>query len=139
MTQKSWNARVIPEDNERVNWAELVRIVSEERHDRLARLRGWLKRQAERRKARGLKPSGWGKNRERDTIILNCLRRGMERQEICVELDRRTIPTLASLQTRKFFKWIDAWADPEARKAIQRLFSKLAARLKPCQALAVSK
>src|SRR6266851_5961685 len=73
---------------------------------------------------------GWSKNAERDRIILNCLRRGVDRHQICMELDRRTIPTLTSLQNKRIFKWIEAWTDSNGQQAIQRLCSKVHAREK---------
>ena len=130
---------LFPDDSERVNWVEPVRLMTLECHDRLAALRGWLQRQAQARVATLQKRSGWSKNGERDTVILNCLRRGMQRQEICEELDKRTIPTLPSLQAREIFTWMNAWATPDGYRAIQRLFSKLAVRLKAVKPLAVSK
>jgi hypothetical protein len=67
----------------------------------------------------------WAKNRERDQIICNCLGRGMDRRQICEELDRRTIAELPSMQRHKIHRWVDAWDDPGFRNAIQRLFTKV--------------
>jgi hypothetical protein len=72
----------------------------------------------------------WAKNRERNQIIRNCLGRGMERRQICEELDRRTIAELPSMQRCKIHEWIEAWDDPKLRNAIQQMFSKMPSRQK---------
>ena len=130
---------LVPADSERLNWVDLVQVVSMEKHDRLAALRGWLRKQAQPTASTVLRRRAWGKNAERDRIILNCLRRGVGRHQICIELDRRTIATLTSLQDKAIFKWIEAWADPNGQQAIQRLFSKVHAREKLVKTQPVSK
>ncbi len=38
---------LVPADSERLNWVDLVQVVSIEKHDRLAALRGWLRKHAQ--------------------------------------------------------------------------------------------
>ena len=115
-----------PENNICRLWFDLAQTVSESSNDRLAVAQEWLRSQ--RAPERSSSKRGWTKNQERDQIILNCLERGMKTQLICLELDKRTIDTLPDLQARSIHRWMDGWADPEARKAIQRLLSKLPRR-----------
>jgi hypothetical protein len=130
-----------PEDNanEEINWGELVFLVAGASENRLVTLREWLQRIP--KTPASTQPPGrhWVKNAERDQIILNCLMRKMERQAICEELDRRTIPPLPSLQKTGFVTWVKAWDDPEGRETVQRLFSKLLARQKAVKPPRVSK
>jgi hypothetical protein len=130
-----------PKDNgnEEINWGELVFLVAGASENRLVTLLEWLQRN--RKTSGSTQPPGrhWVKNAERDQIILNCLMRKMERQAICEELDRRTIPPLPSLQKTGFVTWVKAWDDPEGRETVQRLFSKLLARQKAVKPPRVSK
>ena len=124
-----------PEELEQLNaqewasypWRKLVERIAKAPADRLAAAQSWL---AERRGSvigdqRARRGRGWGKNQERDQIIRNCLERGSGRQEICQELDKRTIETIPQLRKMNIHRWNDGWQDTEARKAIQRLFSKV--------------
>ena len=63
---------------------------------------------------------------DRNRIIRNLLERGESRERICEELDRQSIPTLPSMQERGVHNWVQGWGDPEFRKAIQRMISKVA-------------
>lgn len=128
-----------PADCERVDWVELVRVVSMAKGDRLSALRGWLENHLQAPAAAGPPRRGWRKNEERDTIIWNFLQRSMKRQGICEELDKRTVPTLPNLQGRGIFKWREAWEDAAGNQAIQRLFSKVLARQKAVKRPSVSK
>jgi hypothetical protein len=117
---------VLCEDNENLNWNQLVRELAGAGPDRLIILREWMETiKNQHGPAPKLKRS-WTKNEERDRIIGNCLSRGMSHGQICEELDRRTIATLESLHKAGVFKWIYAWAHSEHRKRVQQLFSKLA-------------
>ena len=115
---------LIPEDNERISWPWLAHEVSTVKTNRTEFLREFLKCQPAARAAAARKPTSWGKNRERDQIILNCLERGVARPNICKELDRLMIPTLPSLHRIGLERWKVAWDDPDGRAAIQQLFSK---------------
>jgi hypothetical protein len=115
---------LIPEDNERVGWGALVYEVSRATANRTEVLRAWLDGERSAKVANRRPLSSWEKNRERDEIILDCLKRGMSRADVCRQLDKRTIPTLPALQKMGFQRWTDAWGDPDGRQAIQRLFSK---------------
>jgi len=121
---------LVPEDNEVVCWEELVKVVSQaEAANRLATLRRWLTEQRTKRLLAAKDVRSWGKNQERDQLILSSLGCQMGRQRICMELDRQGIPVgLPALERYGFQKWGAAWANPEGRQAIQRLFSKLASR-----------
>jgi len=120
-----------PENNHCPTWWELAKAVSQTTGNRLQAAQEWLASYRKEHSSTSSAASGWNKNRERDQIIRNCLSRGMERSEICLELDKRTIPTLPSLQAMGFHKWADAWKDPKGRKRIQSLFSKKSPGKKP--------
>jgi len=127
-----------PEDNICRLWCDLAETVSKSSNDRLIAAQGWLRSQRapERNSA---KPSGWTKNQERDQIIMNCLDREMKPEQICQELDNRTIPTLPALRAKGIHRWIDGWADPKARKAIQQLLVKVPQRAMPVKPPSISK
>jgi len=127
-----------PEDNNCGRWLSLARTVSESSDDRLAVVQEWLKSQRAPQ-ANSVKRSRWTKNEERDQIILNCLNRSMKPELICEELDKLTIATLPALGVRDMHRWADGWAEPEARKSIQQLISKLPKRAKLVKPPAVSK
>jgi hypothetical protein len=116
-----------PENNIGRLWLDLTETVSRSSNDRLTVAREWLRSQRapERNSA---EPSGWTKNQERNQIIMNCLARQMKLEQICQELDKRTIPTLPASQAKGIHRWVDGWADPLAKKAIQQLLSKLPKR-----------
>ena len=126
-----------PERNDCRLWLNLARTVSETSDDRLHAAQEWLKSRRAPEPS-GVQRRGWTKNQERDQIILNCLGRGMEPESICQELDRRTIPTLPAWQAKRIQRWIEAWADPGRRKALQQLLSKIPQRRKAVKPLAVS-
>jgi hypothetical protein len=127
-----------PENNNGRLWCDLVETVSKNSNDRLTVAQEWLKSQ-QAPEQNSDKPSGWTKNQERDQIIMNCLDRAMKLEEICQQLDNRTIPTLPALRAKDIHRWIDGWADARTRKAIQQLFSKLPKRAMPVKPLPVSK
>ena len=131
LTEEEVQQYLVPEDIERVNWSELVDAVSQATPgNRRATLRQWLSRQRETRilASKGTRGS-WGKNRERNQVILDLLERKIGRERICAELDRQRVAlNLPALEARGFPTWAAAWADSEGREAIQRLFSKLTAR-----------
>jgi hypothetical protein len=128
---------LVPEDNERLAGSRLVYEVSTAKTNRADVLRDWLRHQPAAKAAAAPKATSWGKNRERNQIILNCLEHGMERADICKELDRGSIATQFSLQRVGLHRWADAWEDPDGRQSIQQLFSKL--RLKRVKPRAISK
>jgi len=116
-----------PENNIGRLWCDLVETVSGSSKDRLTVAQEWLRshREHDRRSA---KANGWTKNQERDRIIMNLLNSEMKPEGICQELDKRTIPTLPALQAKGVHRWVDGWTDPQAKKAIQQLLSKLPKR-----------
>jgi hypothetical protein len=119
-------------------WLDLAQKITEHPKDRLKAAQEWLTSHRPENPSTSSQTGGWTKNRERDEILRNSHGRGMERGEICRELDRRTIPTLSSLQDKGFGRWADAWKNPEARKSIQTLFSKVLLRQKPVNPRAIS-
>jgi hypothetical protein len=127
---------LVPEDNERLSWMSLVLEVSAAKTNRVKAMQQWLRRQPAERAAEARKAS-WSKNRDRDQTIVNCLERGMERADICKELDRLMVPTNQSLQKVGLQRWTDAWKDPDGRQTIQQLFSKL--RSKRVKSRSISK
>jgi hypothetical protein len=127
-----------PEDVERVNWHELLRTVCLARDGagRVSTLEAWMKAHRRGWRLAALPETGWEKNEARDPVILSGLEREVKRERICAELDRQGIPAnLPALTIRDFQTWRDAWADPEGRMAIQRLFSKLQFRLDPVKSV----
>jgi len=141
LTEEDVQEYLVPEDIERVSWSELVDAVSRARlENRPATLRQWLSRQREARisASKGARGS-WGRNRERNQTISDLLGRQIGRERICAELDRQRIAlNLPALEARGFPTCAAAWADPEGREAIQRLFSKLTARRNAVKSLIVS-
>jgi hypothetical protein len=130
-----------PEDIEQINFHELMRIVclAPNPGEGLSRLVAWMKAHRKAWRLATLPESGWGKNGERDKAILNGLEREIERGRICADLDRSGISVnLPALTSRGFQTWREAWADPDGRMAIQRLFSKLAPRLEPVKSFILS-
>jgi hypothetical protein len=119
---------LVPEDNEVIGWGGLALEVSRLKTNRVEYLRNWLRDRAIEKTGAARGRIRWGKNRERDQIILNCFERRKERADICKELDRLTIPTVPSLQKAGLQRWSEAWSDPEGRQTIQQLFSKLLAK-----------
>jgi len=119
-------------------WLDVAQKVTEHPENRLKAAQEWLTDHRAKNPSTSSRASGWAKNQERDQIIRNCLDRGMERGEICLELDKRTIPTLSSLQAKGFHRWADGWINPEVKKSIQTLFSKVLLRKRPVNPPTVS-
>jgi|SRR5271170_6239913 len=119
-----------PEDNTCPAWWGLVRTITEHPEDRLKAAQEWLNNHRKENHSTSSRASGWTKNRERNQIIRNCHGQGMDLDKICLELDKRTIITLPALQARGLHRWADALKNPEARKSIQVLFSKVLQRKK---------
>lgn len=131
---------IAAEGHAQYGWHGLVRRVLDNPMDRAAAARGWLN---EQRLAGGVRTpqhrSGWTKNQERDQVIVNCFGRGMQPASICDELNKLTICTLPALETKGIHRWTDGWADPEARNAIQQLFSKVRKRKTHVKPSSISK
>lgn len=119
---------LVPEDNERVSWAGLAREVSAATN-RIEHLREWLINRAVDKTAAARKGKSWEKNRERNQIILNCFERGLEKADVCKELDRQKISILRSLQELGFESWREGWKEPSGRQGIQQLFTKIRTKL----------
>jgi hypothetical protein len=132
---------LVAEEYARYPWYDLVRKVVESPTDRVAAAQAWLREQrlAPAGDQAEQPRNGWGKNQERDQVILNCLGRGMAVEQVCAELDKRTTPTLPALQAKSIHRWTDGWADPKGRKAIQQLFSKVPKRRNLVNPSAISK
>ena len=121
-----------PEDVEEINWHVWLGAVCATRNTshRVSTLVALMKSHRRTWRLADLPESGWEKNSARDGVILSGLGRDTERKRICGELDRRRIQVnLPALSVRGFQTWEKAWADPDGRQAIQRLFSKLLLRL----------
>jgi hypothetical protein len=127
-----------PEHNVCREWLDLAQTITEHPEDRLKAAQEWLNKRRKENTSTSSQTSGWTKNRERNQIVGNCLSRGMERREICLELDKRTIPTLPSLQAKGLYRWADAWVNSEGGKSIQTLFSKALPCKKPVNPRVVS-
>ena len=78
------------------------------------------------RRRRGRQPA----NVERDSIVVNCLDRGMERFQVCQTLDRKGFDTTGKMRAWGAERWVEAWADPNLRNTVQQVFSKAVKRSK---------
>lgn len=113
-----------PEDNDPRTWLDLAKTVSKVGTNRLQLAQDWLGGYRKRRTPVSSPRRAWAKNQERDNIIRNCLSQGMDRADICRELDKRTISTIPALEQRGIHRWVEGWADPQGRNSIQSLISK---------------
>ena len=124
-----------PEQNDPVFWRQIVESVCAAPSNRLGVL---SQRMAERGGQRSRQSrSGerdWHRNRERNQVIRTRLARGVAPEEICAELDRRTIPTLPAMQAAGVSRWVDAGNDPHFRKHVQQAFWKVVNRPKAVKA-----
>ena len=116
----------VPEDNESDTWEELVGELSRTERNRLTVLSEILAKRIKEAPSTRQPGREWVKTQDRNRIIRNLLERGESRERICEELDRQSIPTLPSMQERGVHNWVQGWGDPEFRKAIQRMISKVA-------------
>ncbi len=114
-----------PGTNDPQIWIELARTVSKARGDRLYLAQEWLQSCRKRQRSVTSSGRGWGKIQERNSVIIKCLKEGMNRSDICRELDKRTISTIPALEKRGIPRWVDGWEDPQRRRSIQTLFSKV--------------
>ena len=130
LTEDEIQEYLVPEDSERLSWGELVYAVSQAAAaNRVSTLQEWLLKQRATRLLSSKGIRSWGKNQERDQVILSSLGSLMSRKQVCMELDRQGVPvSLPALEKNGFRRWVVAWDDPEGRQVIQRLFSKLASR-----------
>ena len=124
-----------PEQNDPEFWSPIVESVCAAPSDRLGVL---SQRMAERggQRSRQSRSGGreWHRNRERNQTIRNVHARGDAPEEICAELDRRTIPTLPAMQKAGVSRWVDAGNDPHFRKHVQQAFWKVVNRPKAVKA-----
>ena len=116
-----------PEQNDPELWSPIVESVCAAPSDRLGVLSQQMAEwggQRQRQSRSGGRE--WHRNRERNQIIRNLHARRVAPEEICAELDRRTIPTLPAMQAAGVSRWVDAWNDPHFRNQSQQLFRKVA-------------
>ena len=115
-----------PEQNDPEFWSPIVESVCAAPSDRLDVL---SQRMAEwgAQRQRQLRSGGreWHRNRERNQVIRTRLARGAAPEDICAELDRRTIPTLPAMPKAGVSRWVDAWNDPHFRNQVQQVFWKV--------------
>jgi hypothetical protein len=115
-----------PEQNDPELWSAIVESVSAAPSDRLGVLsQRMAERGAQRQRQSRTGGREWHRNRERNQIIRNLHARGVAPEEICAELDRRTIPTLPAMQKAGVSRWVDAWNDPHFRNGIQQVIWKV--------------
>ena len=120
---------LVADDYERCPWLGLVMRILENPTNRLAAVREWLEEQRlAQTQDHSERSRGWTKNQERDQVIRKCLSRGVSPEQICVELDKRTIATLPASQAKGIHGWRNGWEDRKIRNAIQQLFSKVLKR-----------
>ncbi|MDP2997098.1 MAG: hypothetical protein Q8N47_06390 [Bryobacterales bacterium] len=124
-----------PEQNNPEFWSPIVGSVCAAPSDRLGVL---SQRMAEwgAQRQRQLRSGGreWPRNRERNQIIRNLRARGAALEDICAELDRRTIPTLPAMQAAGVSHWVDAGNDPHFRRHVQQVIWKAVNRPKAVKA-----
>jgi len=126
-----------PEDSERGDWMLLLRRLLAIGEDRGAEFERILDEQI---RERGRSGTGSGtprskattkrrtRNAERNSIIINCLDRGDDREEICRVLDRKGIETTPQMRRCKVNRWSEAWEDPEFHNNVQQLITKAKTR-----------
>lgn len=113
-------------DHERTNWLELVQLCAGSGSEtRLPRLRAWLQQLGRGKRRSG---RGWSKNARRTQIIVAGLEEGKPALEICKALDQHLTPTTANMQKNGIGTWVAAWEDPEFRRDVQSLLSKVRRR-----------
>jgi hypothetical protein len=115
-----------PRDTERINWLELVRLCARSAPEtRLPRLRARLQRLGQKKQRNG---GGWSKNAQRTQIIVAGLEERKPALEICEALDKHLRPTTENMQKNGIGTWVAAWEDPQFRRDVQSLFSKVRKR-----------
>jgi hypothetical protein len=67
---------------------------------------------------------------QRDSIIQNGLKEGLDRLEICQRLDQKGVPTTGKMRKARIDCWTDAWTDLDLRNNVQQVFSKTPERQK---------
>jgi hypothetical protein len=87
-----------------------------------ARLQSYLGQLAGERLQCSAKPK-----RRRDRIVAECLATGMDRHEICEELDRCRVPTTGRMREGGCTTWCQADDHKDFRRNIQTMFSKVKA------------
>jgi len=118
-----------PEDAKAFDWQWLVQEVSTASSDRGEALNRIIEDLA----AENIpaKSREWAKNKDRNRVIRNCLKRGKDSEEICRKLDKRTIDPLPIMVRNGIRNFVAALADPSTRNAIQQMISKVGKSAKP--------
>jgi hypothetical protein len=90
-------------------------------------MRGCIAQRAKERRTSGGASREWGKNKERNEIIRNCLGRGADRRAIREKLDHRTVKDVLPIMRKcGIYKWLTAWEDLRCYNAIQQMITKVA-------------
>ena len=111
-----------PEDNERVDWHELVRTILENRQGGPSAIRAWLTEQLSMPTPNPRRSSP-GKTL-RDSLIQQALIEKKSRMEICDILDRNGIPVSGPMRRAGMANFRSAWNDKKFRANIQSMVSK---------------
>jgi hypothetical protein len=123
--EEAIQAAFSPEQNDPEVWSQIVASVCAVPSGRLdvlsQRMAEWSGQRQRQSRTGGRE---WPRNRERNQIIRNLKARGATLEDICEELDRRTIPTLPAMQAAGVSHWVDAGKDPHFRKHVQPVIWK---------------
>jgi len=126
-----------PDDSGRHDWMLLLRRLLANAEDRGAEFERILDEQIREREQSGIgsrtlqaktATKRRTRNAERNSIIINCLDRGDDREEICRVLDRKGIETTPQMRRCKVNRWSEAWEDPEFHNNVQQLITKAKTR-----------
>jgi hypothetical protein len=105
----------------------LVRVAEREAEGHIeAILRAWRGKTA----ATSASSRGWGKNRERDSILVAMRNRGATGEEIVKEFDLRAIAGLPCMKNRGIVRWTEAYIDADLMLRIDQFIDKACARRK---------
>lgn len=111
-----------PEDNDRIDWHELARIVSERSGDRPEALRAWFCQQlpASTPNMRQTSPA----TALRSKLVQQALAEGKSRRQVCELLDRHGIAVSSKMMMAGIVNWTMAWDDKQYRADVQTMISK---------------
>jgi hypothetical protein len=105
-------------------WAEIVLATRRPYHEAEKALTELLRDWRGDDLIRGVKTPGWGKNRERDGILIAMRDRGASNEEIVKELDLRAITGLPCMKSRGVVRWVEAYNDVYLMQRIDQFIGK---------------